>query len=345
MAAALLALMLFLPEAPIDAAKAQRDNDNYTAAILAAMQHFAAEGKAEHLDTLLRVHPDLVNSRTAFRGVHKPSAIDAYTCLHFAAEGGHTSTVTILLNHVADVNARARGGWTPLHMAAREGHLNVVKLLVERRADVYAKTDAVAEYFGVMPGSDGHQKPQKFPAIPAKTPLDMARGQKHADVVKFLSQAMERTQDNREYKTWAAFKVGTTIRWRSGGTNSNLPEAQHMSTTGRTTLLEITPAKVVVETVSDAADAKPGKREIPAKIEKVTFEGSFALNGKSRGTEEFRVGERTYTCDEVPYNAPLHTFAVWECDKVPGGRVKTHSVYMHAGRFENTWLLTDVQAK
>lgn len=54
--------------------------------------------------------------------------------LHWAAENGVESTVTLLLEQGADVNAPGWFGNTPLHLAVR--YPNIVKILLENGADV-----------------------------------------------------------------------------------------------------------------------------------------------------------------------------------------------------------------
>jgi len=57
--------------------------------------------------------------------------------------------VSGLLSHGADVNARARGGWTPLMVASQSGHVAVVKVLLEHKADVNAVTEKGASALAV----------------------------------------------------------------------------------------------------------------------------------------------------------------------------------------------------
>ncbi len=84
------------------------------------------------------------------------------------------------------MNANDGGGWRPLHLAARAGHLGVVKQLVKHGAKTTAKTEAVPAFFGIPPSSPPGATPIKLPAVPARTPLDVARDAKQDKVVEFL---------------------------------------------------------------------------------------------------------------------------------------------------------------
>ncbi|CAG0907674.1 unnamed protein product, partial [Cyprideis torosa] len=56
--------------------------------------------------------------------------------LHLACAGGHSPCAELLLRAGADINARTRNGWTPLHVCSRRGHRAVVLLLLGRGAEV-----------------------------------------------------------------------------------------------------------------------------------------------------------------------------------------------------------------
>lgn len=73
-----------------------------------------------------------------------------------------------LIEHGADVNAKAENDLSPLHTAAARGNMEVAKLLVEHGADVNATT------------KDG------------KTPLDYAQEQNQPEMVEFLNQTISR---------------------------------------------------------------------------------------------------------------------------------------------------------
>ncbi|KAA0166638.1 hypothetical protein FNF27_07469 [Cafeteria roenbergensis] len=55
-----------------------------------------------------------------------------------AAQDGHESTVGLLLDRGADVEAREEDGWTAVMVAASNGHESTVELLLDRGADVTA---------------------------------------------------------------------------------------------------------------------------------------------------------------------------------------------------------------
>src|SRR4051812_39886478 len=88
-----------------------------------------------------------------------------WSLLHFAAEDGNPEIVRLLATRGADLNARARNGWTPLHLALdsdidaaqqearRASELPTVEALIELGADTTAMAadgllprDIAAEY-------------------------------------------------------------------------------------------------------------------------------------------------------------------------------------------------------
>jgi ankyrin repeat protein len=62
-----------------------------------------------------------------------------WTPLHYAASGGNTEIVHLLLNHSAYIDAASPNGTTPLMMAARYGNFESVKLLMTEGADIHLK--------------------------------------------------------------------------------------------------------------------------------------------------------------------------------------------------------------
>jgi hypothetical protein len=90
--------------------------------------------------------------------------------LYYAVFGGDLKEVRKLLDKGADVNAKDDViGSTPLHWAVIKGNLDIVKLLVERGADLNAR-----DRYG-------------------KTPLDIAKEEKHWDIADFLENYREST--------------------------------------------------------------------------------------------------------------------------------------------------------
>jgi ankyrin repeat protein len=168
------------------AADPAADTDSVRIGWIAGIHHYAEEGDLDRLKELLAEHPELINSPRVYPEPHKPSRTDGFTPLHQAAEKGHEKIAAYLIEKGAKVNADGGTGWTPLHLAAQKGHLAIVKLLVKHGAKVTAKTDAVPASFGIPPSSPPGAKPIKLPAIPARTPLDVARDAKQGKVVEFL---------------------------------------------------------------------------------------------------------------------------------------------------------------
>ena len=149
----------------------------------------AATGQTQRLAALINQDPALVSA-------YSP---DGFTALSLAVFFGHAETVNALLaagapvnaasretmkmsplgsalaaerndiartliDHGADVNAKAENELTPLHTAAARGNLESAKLLLEHGADINATT------------KDG------------KTPIAYAQERNHPEMVEFLRQ-------------------------------------------------------------------------------------------------------------------------------------------------------------
>lgn len=159
----------------------------FEATVVAALHRFAAEGEPRHVKVILEKYPKLVDARQTFPSDRKPYGNDDYAALHHAVDNGQSEVVAYLLTQGADVNRTVGSDWTPLHMAAAQGDLKVAKLLVKAGAKIDAKTATVPEGFQVSPSPAApNVKPQKSPAVPARTPLELARERKHAAVVGYL---------------------------------------------------------------------------------------------------------------------------------------------------------------
>mmetsp|Transcript_16430 Transcript_16430/g.39418 ORF Transcript_16430/g.39418 Transcript_16430/m.39418 type:complete len:319 (-) Transcript_16430:9-965(-) len=70
---------------------------------------------------------------------------DGRTVLHWAAESGSLSLVTLLLDHGAEKNIIDHAGRTPLHLAIAKERQHVVAELVQRGADIFLPEKKVDE--------------------------------------------------------------------------------------------------------------------------------------------------------------------------------------------------------
>ena len=92
-------------------------------------------GETEQVTTILQSDPTLVHAQTDVGHVLEPGL----TALHLAAEFGHVEIARLLLEHGADVNARASGvkDMTPLHIAIWRGR---------RELQIKPMTELVQDY-------------------------------------------------------------------------------------------------------------------------------------------------------------------------------------------------------
>jgi ankyrin repeat protein len=157
--------------------------DPFREALVASVHHFAEGGELTHLRAVVDKYPKLLDARRA-RELGKPSHGDGYTPLQTAARHGRDEVVAFLIRKGADVNAADGYGYTPLHLAAEGGHLGVVRRLVRAGANVDARTAALPG--GFLPGPPANEPARKHDAVPARTALQLAEDQKHAEVVAFL---------------------------------------------------------------------------------------------------------------------------------------------------------------
>lgn len=149
----------------------------------------AGTGQTQRLRELIAADPSLVNSHSSdgftplglsvFFG--HPENVNALleagadvnlasretmkvTPLASASAAGQYEIARVLIEHGANVNARAASDFTPLHESAASGKIAFAKLLLEHGADVNARA------------SDG------------KTPLDYARAYDRKEMVELLSK-------------------------------------------------------------------------------------------------------------------------------------------------------------
>ena len=138
--------------------------------------HDAAEnGDLEKVKALIAADPSLVNA--ALQG-------NKATPLFFAAQKGHVEVAGLLLEKGADVNARARNGYTSLHEACAYGQREVVKLLLKNGALVN---------FDVKDSAEGDD--------PDCAPLLLAAENGHLDVVKLLLEEKADVNAKSSYNT------------------------------------------------------------------------------------------------------------------------------------------------
>ena len=89
----------------------------------------AAQNGHSQFEIILNKHPEQLNAREIALGE---------TLLHFASAGGQTTTVKLLLERGAVIDATNDFLRTPLHYAAIMGHFEVVKTLCAAKANIHA---------------------------------------------------------------------------------------------------------------------------------------------------------------------------------------------------------------
>jgi ankyrin repeat protein len=94
--------------------------------------------------------------------VNKPG----WTPLHYAASGGKTAVIQLLLQHFAYIDAASPNGSTPLMLAAMYGSTDTVRVLLQAGADPQLKN------------------------VLGLTALDFARKAGHLDAVELIAAAM-----------------------------------------------------------------------------------------------------------------------------------------------------------
>ena len=138
----------------------------------------------------------------------------------------------------------------------------------------------------------------------------------------------EEMVENPQYKSWAAFKVGTSIKTQTSSVMTVAGNEMANKSTMTTTLKELTPDKAVLEIAMEGMP-EPQKLEVPAKVAKGTETGQqpgVTVTKKGEGDEEVTVGGKKYKChwveNQVTSDQMESTTKAWTCDSVPGKLVK-----------------------
>jgi ankyrin repeat protein len=167
---------------------ARPEEARYEEALAIAAELLALHGQSEPLEVLLERHPNLPKAVEKRLPHGKPTSDDHSSLLHYAAQSRDPRTVEMLIRKGANINSTRDDGWTPLHVAAKEGDVEMVKLLIERGADVNAKTKGRNAITAIPLNPSTNDKPRLFPAIPSRTPLDIAREWNQLEVVRLLQR-------------------------------------------------------------------------------------------------------------------------------------------------------------
>lgn len=102
-----------------------------------SLLHRAAEiGHDDMIVTLLDSHHFDVDDKCI--GI---PGFNSYTALHFAAYHDHVTTMKLLLEHGAQINAHTSNKWVALHICADRGQPEAIQLLIQNKADVNARND------------------------------------------------------------------------------------------------------------------------------------------------------------------------------------------------------------
>ena len=127
--------------------------------------------------------------------------------------------------------------------------------------------------------------------------------------------------DNPQYKSWAKFKPGTAVTMKTDAAGTTIETT--------TTLVEVTPEKVVVESKMKMAgmegmDMPATKMDIPAKV-------AQAAGGTATGPapvtkdEEVEVAGKKYKTKVTETKSGDTVSKTWTSDEVPGMMVKMES--------------------
>jgi ankyrin repeat protein len=140
------------------------------------------------------------------------------TALHIAAQKGHTALIQVLIESKVNPNIRrSYDKATPVYLAAKNGHEEAIRTLIELNGDpnlitvrqVFTQNEVLLspEYTPIFAAAgNGHancvrlliEKGADFKSLnfSGRTPLDIARGNKHEVVVKILENARKIRQES-----------------------------------------------------------------------------------------------------------------------------------------------------
>lgn len=161
--------------------------------------------------------------------------------------------------------------------------------------------------------------------------------------------------DNPQYKSWSAFKVGTTVKTQMTSVMSMGDKELTSKMTMTSTLKELTADKAVVEVVTETdvngqkMTMPATKQEIAAKIAKGADSQPAGVKvTKKEGDEEVAVGDKKYKCHWVETQTTSaeseSTSKVWTCSDVPTGMVKMVSESTKPMKSKTTMELVEFKA-
>ncbi|KAK2714306.1 hypothetical protein QYM36_008760 [Artemia franciscana] len=109
-------------------------------------------------------HTEIINLLIAHGATVDAITTDGSTPLYLTVEYGHEEATEVLISNKANINIQNIEGMTPLHVAAADGYANVVEILLRNGAKINIKD------------------------IERRTPLELAVANGHLEVVKILLQ-------------------------------------------------------------------------------------------------------------------------------------------------------------